>query len=60
MPDEQPLTITLQPSDWQVIRAGLYELPMKHAAAVVFRLETALAEAQKPVEVPHIVKGGKP
>lgn len=58
MPDDVPLTITLPPADWQVIRAGLYELPMKHAAQVVFRLETALAEAQKP-EVPHIVKGGK-
>lgn len=63
MPDEQPLTVTLAPGDWQIILAGLYELPMKHAAATANRLQIAMADAQKPaepVEVPHIVKGGKP
>ena len=61
MPDDLPLrTISLSDQDWQVILAGLYELPMKHSAATANRLQTALADAQKPAEAPHLVKGGKP
>lgn len=61
MPNDQSmLTVSLSPQDWQVIMRGVWELPMKDAAATANRLQTALAEAQKPLEVPHIVKGGKP
>jgi hypothetical protein len=61
MPDDSPqLTVTLPAADWQVLLTGLYELPMKHSAAVANRLQLALAAAQKPAEIPHIVKGGKP
>lgn len=61
MPDEpQTQTITLPAGDWQVITAGLLELPMKHSVLTYNRLQTALAEAQKPLEVPHIVRGAKP
>ncbi|HEY2538233.1 MAG TPA: hypothetical protein VGI28_01845 [Stellaceae bacterium] len=61
MPDEQTYTITLPAQDWQVLLTGLFELPMKLSAATANRLQTALADAQKPpAEIPHIVKGGKP
>lgn len=61
MPDEQPLlTVSLAPQDWQVIMRGIYKLPMEEAVGTANRLQTALADAQKPAEVPHIVKGGKP
>jgi hypothetical protein len=60
MADDSPQTVTLPAQDWPVLLAGLYELPMKHAAPVANRLQLALAEAQKPAEIPHIVKGGKP
>jgi hypothetical protein len=33
---------------------------MKHSVLTYNRLQTALAEAQKPLEVPHIVRGAKP
>lgn len=60
MSDDQPLlTVSLSPQDWQVIMRGVWELPMKDAAATANRLQVALAEAQKPAEMPHIVKGGK-
>jgi hypothetical protein len=60
MPDEQTYTITLPVQDWQTMLAGLYELPMKLSAATANRLQIALAEAQRPAEIPHVVKGGKP
>ena len=47
---QKPLTITLNEGDWGIILAGLYELPMKHSGPVAARLQTALAEAQKPLE----------
>lgn len=64
MPDEPMLTISMHASDWQVILRGVFELPMKDAVGTANRLQTALAEAQKPAEppadLPHVVKGGKP
>lgn len=48
MPDEPLLTVSLHAADWQVIMRGVWELPMKDAAATANRLQTALAEAQKP------------
>lgn len=60
MPEDQPmLTVSLSPQDWQVIMRGVYKLPMEEAVLTANRLQTALAEAQKPPEVPHIVRGGK-
>ena len=59
--DEQPmLTVSLSPQDWQVIMRGVYKLSMEEAVGTANRLQTALADAQKPLEAPHIVKGGKP
>lgn len=46
--DEPLLTISLAPLDWQVIMRGILELPMKDAAPTFNRLQTALAEAQRP------------
>lgn len=51
MPDEPMLTVSLHAQDWQVIMRGILELPMKDAAPTFNRLQTALAEAQKPVEL---------
>ena len=61
MPDDLPLlTVSLSPQDWQVIMRGVYKLPMEEAVGTANRLQLALADAQKPVEAPHLVKGGKP
>lgn len=49
MPDEQPLiTVSLAMADWQVIMRGIYKLPMEDAVGTANRLQTQLAEAQKP------------
>ena len=52
-PQQKPLTITLNEGDWSVILSALYEapVPMKIMAPVANRLQSALAEAQKPNEV---------
>lgn len=61
MPDDLPLlTVSLSPQDWQVIMRGIYKLSMEEAVGTANRLQTALADAQKPFEPPHIVKGAKP
>ena len=55
MADEVPhLTITLPTGDWNMLLSGLYELPMKFSAPVAARLQAALAEAQRPLEVPRL------
>lgn len=48
MPDDPMLSVTLPATDWNVLLAGLYELPMKISAQTANRLQMALAEAQKP------------
>jgi len=61
MPDET-ISVTLPASDYQTLLAGLMELPGKFGIPVINRLQTALAEAQKPAEevVPFApVKGSK-
>lgn len=55
MPDDT-LTVTLPVNDWEVLKAALYELPMKFAAPVANRLQMALAEAQQPPRL-HAVEG---
>jgi hypothetical protein len=58
MADDPPrTTITLPTADWPTIMAGLYELPMKFAAPVAARLQEALAEAQKPLDVTRLREG---
>ena len=48
MPDEPLLTVSLSPQDWQVIMRGVYKLPMEEAVGTANRLQTALADAQRP------------
>jgi hypothetical protein len=59
---QRQLTITLLEGDWSVILTGLYELPMKFAGPVAARLQTQLADAQKPPAEstgPHLVTGSE-
>lgn len=49
---QQPLfQIALTGNDWQVIRTGLYELPIKVGLPTLQRLEQALAEASRPIPI---------
>lgn len=58
MPDELTHTLTLPVSDWQIIIAGLLELPMKHSANTFNRVQQAIAAEQKPERaIPHLVEG---
>lgn len=57
MDEPQSLTVTLPAGDWNVMLAGLYELPMKVAAPAAARLQAALADAQKTsVEPPPALR----
>lgn len=57
MPDEQPIqTVTLSAGDWQIIRAALYELPIKVGLATLQRFEQALANPPDKVIRPHIAE----
>lgn len=50
MSDNTPTrTVTLPEADWQTILAGLYELPMKHAAPTAARLQAALNEPERSI-----------
>lgn len=53
-------TVSLLANDWAIVRAGLFELPMKVSLQVLTKLEQQLAaQAQKPrtatvsEEAPH-------
>jgi hypothetical protein len=57
---QRQIMVTLADSDWSVIVTGLYELPMKYSGPVAARLQTQLADAQKPpAEGPHLVTGSE-
>lgn len=43
MPDH---TVTLPEGDWQVVRAALYELPIKIGLSTLQRFEIAVAQPQ--------------
>lgn len=47
------LTVSLPANDWAVVRAGLYELPLKIALPVASKLEMQLAAQAKPAPVPE-------
>lgn len=48
MSDANEIALPFTPAEWQVIQAGLYELPMKHAAPVANKLQQRLADALRP------------
>lgn len=58
MPDEVTQTVTLPANDWQIVRAALYELPIKLGLATLQRFEQALAQPPDKVIRPHIVESG--
>jgi hypothetical protein len=42
IPPDQQLTATLQAQEWNIVFAGLYELPAKASVAVIGRLQQQL------------------
>lgn len=48
MSSTQEISITLTLQDWQVIRAGLLELPGKHGLPPLMKLEQQLAPHLQP------------
>lgn len=59
MADNVNVTVTLPKTDWSVIRAGLWKLPMETAYQVVMRLEQALnaAEPLRQATVEDVIAG---
>lgn len=57
-------SITLPDADWQILRAAVYELPIKIGLATMQRLENALAEPVRHNDnvlnpaIPRLVEGG--
>lgn len=54
MDEPQALTVSLTPQDWQIVLMGMHKLTIEVGAPTLNRLMTALADAQKPVETPHL------
>lgn len=51
---DEPLTVSLAPQDWQVVLMGMHKLTIEVGAPTLNRLMTALADAQKPPQVPAL------